>query len=78
MSAARGKDTYLAAKYRRIAAHRGPTKAIVALEHATLIAICHMLTNGAFYEDLGGDFYTKRNPGKAKTRALRQWMSVPA
>jgi hypothetical protein len=29
-----------------------------------------MLTNGAFYEDLGGDFYTKRNPGKAKTRAL--------
>ncbi len=31
-----------------------------------------MLTNGAFYEDLGGDFYTKRNPGKAKTRALRQ------
>jgi len=39
MSAARGKDTYLAAKYRRIAAHRGPTKAIVALEHATLIAI---------------------------------------
>ncbi len=72
MSAARGKDTYLAAKYRRIAARRGPIKAIVALEHAMLIAIWHMLTNGVFYEDLGGDYYTKRNPDKTKTRALEQ------
>ena len=38
MSAARSKDTYLSAKYRRIAARRGPIKAIVALEHAILIA----------------------------------------
>jgi transposase len=34
MSAARSRGTYFAAKYRRIAARRGPTKAIVATEHA--------------------------------------------
>lgn len=72
MSAARSKDTYLAAKYRRIASRRGPIKAIVAVEHAMLIAIWNMLTNGVFYQDLGGDFYTLRNPDKTKQRALDQ------
>ena len=72
MSAARSHDTYLAAKYRRIASRRGPIKAIVALEHAMLIAIWNMLTNGVFYDDLGGDFYARRNPDKTKQRALAQ------
>ncbi len=61
MSAARSKDTYLAAKYRRIASRRGPVKAIVALEHALLIAIWHMITNGAFYIEPGGDLNLRRS-----------------
>jgi transposase len=72
MSASRSHDTYLAAKYRRIAARRGPIKAIVALEHAMLIAVWHMLTNGVFYEEPGGDFFTRRDPEKAKNRAVAQ------
>jgi transposase len=72
MSAAHGKDTYLAAKFRRIASRRGPIKAIVAVEHAMLIAIWHMLSNGVFYQDLGGDFYSRRNPDKTQQRALAQ------
>ncbi len=76
MSAAHSRDTYLAAKYRRIAARRGPVKAIVAVEQTMLIAIWNMLTTGALYDDLGGDFYTRRNPDKDKNRAvdqLRKW-----
>ncbi len=72
MSAASGHDTYLAAKYRRIASRRGPIKAIVAVEHNMLIAIWNMLTNGVFYDDLGGDYYTKLNPERTKQRALNQ------
>jgi len=72
MSAARSRDTYLAAKYRRIAARRGPVKAIVAVEHAMLIAIWNMLTTGALYADPGADFYTRLNPDKAKNRAVDQ------
>ena len=72
LSAARSKDTYLAAKYRRIASRRGPIKAIVAVEHAMLIAIWNMITNGEFYGEPGGDFYNKRNPDKTKQRALDQ------
>jgi hypothetical protein len=37
-----------------------------------LIAIWNMITNGVFYDDLGGDYYTKLNPDKTKQRALNQ------
>ncbi len=37
-----------------------------------LVAIWNMLTNGVFYEDLGGDYYTQRDPDKAKKRAVDQ------
>ena len=72
MSAARCNGTYYAAKYRRIAARRGPVKAIAAIEHAMLIAIWNMLSTGTLYSDPGGDFYTRLNPDKAKKRALDQ------
>ncbi len=72
MSAARSHSTYFAAKYRRIAARRGPVKAIVAVEHTMLIAIWNMLTTGTLYQDPGGDFYTRLNPDKAKNRAVDQ------
>ena len=72
LSAARSHDTYLASKYRRIASRRGPVKALVAVEHAILIAIWNMLTNGVFYDDLGGDYFTRLNPDKTKNRALNQ------
>ncbi len=64
----RSKDTCLAAKYRRIASRRGPVKAIVALEHALLTATWHMITNGAFHIEPGGDYFTKLHPDKTKQR----------
>lgn len=72
MSAAKSHDTYLSAKYRRIASRRGPIKAIVALEHAMLLAIWNMLTTGTTYCDLGGDYYTRLNPDKVRNRAIDQ------
>lgn len=72
MSAARSHGTYFSAKYRRIASRRGPVKAIVAVEHAMLIAIWNMLSTGTLYKDPGSDFYTRLNPDKAKNRAVAQ------
>lgn len=51
LSAARSKNTYFAAKYKRIATRRGPMRAIVAIEHAMITAAHNMLTNGDFYRD---------------------------
>jgi transposase len=72
LSASRSKDTYYSAKYRRIASRRGPIKAIVALEHAMLVAIWNMLQTGALYTDPGADFFTRRKPDQAKQRAVDQ------
>ncbi len=72
LSAARSKNTYFSAKYKRIAARRGPIKAVVAVEHAMLIAAFNMLTNGEFYRDPGADYYTRHVPAKTKARAVSQ------
>ena len=72
LAASRSKGTYLSAKYKRITARRGPMKAIVAVEHAMLIAAFNMLTNGDFYRDPGAEYFTQRQPVKTKARAINQ------
>ena len=44
MSASRSKDSYLAARYRRIVSHRGKQRAIVAVEHSILTAVLRRIT----------------------------------
>lgn len=70
--AAAQTHTYLGARFRRIASRRGAQKANVAIQHAMLTAIWHMLSTGALYVDLGADYYTKRRPDRAKSRAIAQ------
>jgi len=75
LSAARSKDTYYSIKFKRIAARHGKHGALVALvavEHQMLIDAYNMLQNGAFYRDPGPDYYTRRNPERAKASALNQ------
>ncbi|AMB39402.1 MULTISPECIES: IS110 family transposase [Paenarthrobacter] len=72
MSAARSKDTYLAAKYRRITARSGKNKALVAVEHSLLTAAWHMLRNGECYTDPGADHFNRINPTRAKNNAIKQ------
>jgi transposase len=76
MACAQNPGTYLGAKYRRIATRRGPQKANVAVQHAMLIAIWNMGTNGAFYDDPGADHFTRLNPDRARNRALRQLQAM--
>jgi transposase len=72
LSIANTKGTYLSAKYRRIAARRGPKKALVAVEHAILIAIWNMAHTGALYDDPGADYYTRKDPDRSRRRAIEQ------
>jgi transposase len=65
-------SNYLGAKYRRIASRRGPSKALVAIERAMLVIIWHMSRTGACYQDLGLDYYTRRDPERVKQGALKQ------
>jgi transposase len=76
LSATRSRDTYFAAKYRRICAHRGPMKALVAVERAMVVAAHGMLTNGDFYRDPGANYFTARRPGSIKANAIRQLQAL--
>jgi transposase len=69
ISAARTKNTYLAARYRRLLPRRGRKRALVALQHSILTAIWHMLTHDQPYHDLGGNYFLDRT---SKTRATRR------
>ena len=72
MCIARRPDSFLAAKYRRLARTRGKPKALVALERALLTVIWTMLTTGAFYEERGPDWHARQHPQRLKNQALRQ------
>lgn len=69
-AAARSKDTYLAARYKRIAVRRGKKRALVAVGHTILTSIWHMLTHDADYHDLGGDYFIQRTGRARQTRRL--------
>ena len=70
MSTTRQRNTYLCAKYRRIAARRGKLRAIVAVERAILTAIWHMLSTGTYYQDPGPDYYSRHHPNKRAAHAV--------
>jgi len=70
--AVRTKNTYLAARYRRLTARRGPLRALVAIEHSIITAIWHMLTDHKPYAELGGSYFTQRDPERATRRAITQ------
>jgi transposase len=71
-AAARTRDTYLAAQYHRVRAHRGANKASLAIAHSLLVAVWHMLQTGETYLDPGGDYYTRRDPARTTRRLVTQ------
>ena len=66
-AASRTKGSYYRALYHRHKARGGPKKAIVAVQHAMMVAIWHMFSRGTMHEDLGPDHFQ----GHDKKRRLR-------
>jgi transposase len=71
-AAARTRDTYLNAQYRRVRARRGANRASLAVAHSLLVAAWHMLQTGETYHDPGGDYYTRRDPARTTRRLVAQ------
>jgi transposase len=72
LAAIRSKDIYLAAQYARLKPRRGHKKALGAVKHSILCACWHMLTTGELYNDLGGDYFRKRDPERTTRRLVTQ------
>jgi transposase len=56
------KGGYFGAQFRRITRRRGPKRAAIAVAHSLLTVIYHVLSRGAFYEELGADYFDRRRP----------------
>lgn len=61
-AAARMKDTYLSAQYRRLAARRGKKRAIVAVAHSILVMAYYMLLRNEPYREAGAAFFDQLRP----------------
>jgi transposase len=59
-AAVRTKDTFLKARYQRLASRRGKRRAIVAVAHSILVSSWHILSDGTPYVELGGGYYDQR------------------
>lgn len=59
-SAVRTKNTFLKARYHRLAARRGKKRAMVAIAHSMLVSAWHILTYRQPYKELGGDYFDQR------------------
>jgi len=61
-AAGKKRDCYLSAMYHRIARKRGKKRALIAVGRTILQSCYHMIQRGSKYQDLGADYYERRDP----------------
>jgi transposase len=71
-AAVKKKDSYLRARYYRIRARRGSKKAILAVAAMLVRAAYHMLKEETEYQDLGADFFDRRDRERSTRRLIRR------
>lgn len=67
-AAGRKKDSYFSAQYHRLGARRGKKRAKVAVGRSILETAFHLIARGTRYQDLGADYFDRRNPEKLAQR----------
>jgi len=72
LAATRTKESYLQAQYQRLRPRIGHGRALGAVKHSILVAYWHMFTTGEIYNDLGGDYYQRRDPQRQIRRLVQQ------
>lgn len=71
-AAARTKNSYPSALYRRLAVHRGKKRALVAVANAMLQVVWHLLAHRKSYQDLGGDYFDRLNHQRLTQSLVRR------
>src|SRR5712691_6745918 len=71
-AAVRTKKSYYRALYHRLKARRGSQKAIVAVQHAMLVALWHMLKRRVPHHDLGVDYFDRCNTERTRRHHIRR------
>jgi transposase len=75
-AASHTKGTYLSAQFRRLVRRMGKKKALVAVGHTILIIVYQVLSRRVSYQDLGGDYFDRRNVEVQRQRLIRRLESL--
>lgn len=71
-AAIRTKKSYYRALYHRLKGRGGAKKAVVAVQHAMLIALWPMLKHRVPHADLGADYFDRRTTERARRHHVRR------
>jgi transposase len=71
-AAVRTRKSYYRALYHRLKGRGGPKKAIVAVQHAMIVALWHMLKHRVPHHDLGVDFFDRRDTERTRRHHIRR------
>jgi transposase len=75
-AASKAKGSYFYAQFRRVAARRGKKRALIAVGHALLVTIYHMLKNGVAYRELGPDYFDRLEPERLRRYLVKRLHSL--
>lgn len=75
-AASHTKHTYLSAQYHRLAKRLGRKKALIAVAHSILVIIYHMLSRRAQFQELGADYFDKRNRDSIRHHLIHRLESL--
>ena len=68
----RKKNCYLSSQFKRIAARRGPKRALMAVAHTMLVIGYHMLKTGQGYHELGGNYLEQINKDQLQRHFVKR------
>ena len=71
-AAVKTKKSYYRALFHRLKARSDSKTAIVAVQHAMLVALWHMLKHRVPHQDLGADYFTRRDTERTRRHHVRR------
>ncbi|KNY26100.1 IS110 family transposase [Pseudobacteroides cellulosolvens] len=71
-AAAKIKNTYLSAQYKRIAARRGKNRAAIAVGHSILVIVYHILKYNKPFKELGDEYFIKQREKVVMKSAVKR------
>jgi transposase len=66
------QNNYVSALFRRLAARRGVKRATIAVAHALLGIVYHILKRPVVYHELGPDYFDRLNPDRSRRKLVKR------
>jgi transposase len=66
------QKNYLSALFKRLAARRGVKRASIAVAHAILVIVYHVLKDPVSYRDLGPDYFDRLHPERVRRNLVKR------